>query len=297
MIVGKDLNVDQIKKLWILDLIVQTGSLKKASLKAKVTPSAVSQSLTQLEEIVGKPLLIRNKNSVIATTEAEAILNIVRPAFDVFEKIKNLNNVEAPHISWINFGTYESVAVDILPGLIEVFRTQMPKTKLGLRIARTQELINMVRKGELCAALITEVDDLNRLHVEPIYTDELGFFVNPSMPIAKLGWAAVEKFGYGTISPPKIGYPRYYSRFIKQMKGLKPIVRSESFEALRAAAVSGSIISVLPQRVGKRKNDLVQISPPEKSYDKGEHRLLMIGTLNCDKEELSFLAKQCKKFL
>lgn len=55
-----ELNVDQIKKLWILDLIIQAGSLKSAAQMAKVTPSAVSQALSSLEKNVGKPLVIRD---------------------------------------------------------------------------------------------------------------------------------------------------------------------------------------------------------------------------------------------
>ncbi|MGL1664064.1 LysR family transcriptional regulator, partial [Vibrio parahaemolyticus] len=44
-----DLNVDQIKKLWILDLIIQTGSFKGAAARARISPSAISQSLSALE--------------------------------------------------------------------------------------------------------------------------------------------------------------------------------------------------------------------------------------------------------
>jgi DNA-binding transcriptional LysR family regulator len=46
-----DLNVDQVRKLWILDLIIQSGSLKGAAARAKISPSAVSQSLTALEKM------------------------------------------------------------------------------------------------------------------------------------------------------------------------------------------------------------------------------------------------------
>ena len=63
----RDLNVDQIKKLWVLDLIIQSGSLRKAALQAKVSPSAVSQTLSSLERSIGRPLLVRSKGGVTPT--------------------------------------------------------------------------------------------------------------------------------------------------------------------------------------------------------------------------------------
>lgn len=293
----RDLNVDQIKKLWILDLIIQSGSLKKAALQAKVSPSAISQTLSSLEETLKKPLLIREKGSVIPTQEACVILDIVRPAFEAFDRLKNLNNHSVPEISWLNFGTYESVALIILPGLLHTFREKLPKARLGLRIARTSQLLTLVRKGELCSALITEVDGLDRFYVKEVYRDRLGFFVSDKHPISKLGWTAIEKYGFGSLAPSKDGLPRYYTKFLKQLGNFKPLLLSESFEALREAALAGAIVSVLPHRVAIRNSDLVELIPPKPFKDIGEHRLLVVSQLSCDKEETDFLAEEAKRLL
>ncbi len=294
---SRDLNVDQIKKLWILDLIIQSGSLKKAALQAKVSPSAISQTLTALEASFGKPLLIRERGSVTPTEDAHAILNIVRPAFAAFERLKDFNNLPIPEMSWLNFGTYESVAIDILPGLIHTFREKLPKTRLGLRIARTNQLLTMVRKGELCSALITEVDDLDRFYKKEIYQDRLGLYVSAKHPIAKLGFSAIEKYGYGSLSPSKDGLPRYFLKFLKQLNSIKPTVTCESFETLRSAAAAGSIVSILPKRVADRFDDLIEITPMKTFKDLGEHKLLVVSQLSCDRAETDFLASESERLL
>lgn len=295
----RDLNVDQIKKLWILDLIVQSGSLKKAALQAKVSPSAISQTLSSLEESVGKPLLIRNRGSVLPTQDALAILDVVRPAFEAFERLKELSHPRAPRITWLNFGTYESIAVDILPGLIHMLRSTLPHLRLGVRISRMANLLTMVRKGELCSALITEVDDLDRFYAKEVYVDRLGFFVSRRHPIANLSWqAAVSEYGLGSLSPGKEGLPRYFTRFLRQLGNTKPTVLSDSFETLRAAAASGVLVSILPHRVANRQDDLVEIFPNGgKNKDQGEHRLLVVGKVNCDREEVDFLAQEASRLL
>lgn len=294
---SRDLNVDQIKKLWILDLIIQSGSLKKAALQAKVSPSAISQTLASLEETFKKPLLIRDRGSITPTQEAYAILNVVRPAFEAFDRLKDMNNNPIPEISWLNFGTYESVAIDILPGLIHAFREKLPKARLGLRIARTSQLLTMVRKGELCSALITDVDDLDRFYVKEVYKDRLGLYVSPKHPIAKFGWDAIEKLGFGSLAPSKDGLPRYFTKFLRQLGTAKPFILSESFETLRAAAVAGSIVSILPHRVATRSDDLIELQPPKSFKDIGEHRLLVVSQLSCDKEETDFLAEEASRLL
>ena len=184
----RDLNVDQIKKLWILNLVIQQGSLKKASLVAKVSPSAVSQTLTSLEQAFGKPLLIREKGSVTPTQDALAILDVVQPAFAAFDRLRDLNGAPVPKISWMNFGTYESIAIDLLPGLLHSLKQKLPLLKLSLRVSRTPNLLTMVRKGELCSALITEVDELDRFYMKDVAEDRLGFFISKRHAISDEGW-------------------------------------------------------------------------------------------------------------
>lgn len=294
----RDLNVDQIKKLWTLDLIIQSGSLRKAALQAKVTPSAISQTLSSLERSIGKPLLVRNKGEITPTQEALSILSVVRPAFDAFEKLKNLQEVEAPKMSWLNFGTYESIAIDVLPGLLHRLRGLMPELKLGLRISRTSNLLTMVRKGELCSALIAEVDDLDRFYSREVFEDRLGFFVSAKHPIAMRGWKAAREFGIGSLSPSKDGLPRYFMRFLKQTGSIRPAVHSDSFETLRAAAAAGVLVSVLPHRVASRQDDLLEIFPEGgKNKDEGRHRILVVSQDTCDIEEVDFLADETAHLL
>ncbi|MGE3682233.1 MAG: LysR family transcriptional regulator [Bdellovibrionales bacterium] len=297
-VMSRDLNVDHIKKLWILDLIIRLGSMKRAAVQAKLSPSAVSQALSSLEHSTGKPLIVREKGLVTPTPEALSILNVVRPAFDVFERLKSLNAAEAPQMTWLNFGTYESIAVDILPGLIHRLRTLMPRLRLELRISRTVNLLTMLRKGELCSALVAEVDDLSRFYQKTVCEDRLGFFVSARHPISELGWKAVTEFGVGSLSPSKERLPRYFMRFLKQAGGLRVSIYSDSFEALRCAASAGALVSVLPHRVATRRDDLMEIFPERgKLRDNGKHRLLVVSLANCDKDEVDFLAGATQRLL
>lgn len=293
---ARDLNVDQIKKLWILQLIVEEESFKKAAMRAHVTPSAISQTLAALEHSYGRPLIVREKAGIRPTVEAMQLLDIVKPAFEVFDRLREANSTEAPKISWINFGTYESIAIDVLPGLMQSLCLKMPQAKLGVRISRTANLLTMVRKGELCSALITETDELEKFYVKEVATDRLGIFVGRGTKTEELGWEACEKFGIGTLAAGATGLPRYFTRFMKGLGKIKSAVVSDSFEALRAVAASGVAPVVLPLRVASRNMDLVELPPRESkahaTIANGEHRLLVVSQANCDREEVNFIASE-----
>ncbi len=294
-----DLNVDQIKKLWILDLIVQAGSLRGAAQIAKVTPSAVSQALSTLEKNVGKPLVIRDRGEILPTQDALSILEVVRPAFDAFHRLSELGSHPVPKMAWLSFGTYESIAINILPGLIHRLREKMPNLKLNVHISRTAQLLTMTRKGELCSALITETEDLDRLYVKLVAEECLGFFVSRKHPIAELGWSAIKSFGIGSLAPGKSGLPRYYTKFMRQLGGEKTTILSDSFETLRCAAAAGQAVSVLPHRVAYRADDLMEIYPDNRrpKERQGQHKILIVSPGNCDPEEADFLATEARALL
>ncbi len=298
---ARDANVDQIRKLWILDLVLRRGSLRKAALEAKVSPSAISQSVTSLEKSLGKLLLIKQRGSISPTPDALAILDIVRPAFAAFDRLRELNAAPVPKLNWINFGTYESIAIDLLPGLLQSLRRKMPDLRLRLRISRTSNLLNMVRKGELCSALITEVDDLERFYVKQVAEDRLGLYASNRQRMASDGWSAIRDFGLGSLAPGPDGLPRYYTRFLRQYNLNKPSILSDSFETLRAAAAAGSVIAILPNRVATRSDDLVELkvggATDKRAKETGRHKILIVSQRNCDRQEVDFLAEEATQLM
>ncbi|MEQ1724294.1 MAG: hypothetical protein ABL930_14075, partial [Pseudobdellovibrio sp.] len=130
-----------------------------------------------------------------------------------------------------------------------------------------------------------------------VYTDRLGLYVSKNHPISKLGWAAIEKFGLGSLAGGKEGFPRYFAKYMKQLEVQKPLVLCESFETLRAAASAGSIVSVLPHRVAIRSDDLLELTLPKKMKETGEHKLIVVSQLSCDRAETDFIADETQRLL
>jgi DNA-binding transcriptional LysR family regulator len=305
------INVEQIKKIWFLHLVTEEGSLRGAALRAKVTPSAISQAISSLEAGIGQRVLIRRKGAqrsgvdqslesrVEITSMGRSLLDQARPAFEILASLSATAPQQVPRISWMNLGTYESLAIDLLPGLIRSFREKSPDMRIGLRVARTPQLLQDLRQGELCAAIVTEFDDIDKFYTREIGEDRLGVFVANTPEFREQGWKSIDRKGVGSLLPGRNGLPRYFTKFLRAYDLAKPFFLSESFETLRAAAVSGATAAVLPEMVALRTpGQLIEIHPPQTQIGtQGRHRILVIGQKSCDREEIDFVAAEANSLM
>ena len=292
--------IDQLKKFWILDTLVEQGSFAKAAAQAKVTRSAISQTISQLEKMHSKILLIREKGSVKPTPYCLEILSKARPLLQSLEILKINQPKDVPEMSWLDIGTYESLAVTLMPPLTEILQEKCPGIRLTVKIARSGKLSTMVRKGELCMAIVIENDLMDGLTIIPLGDDTLGFFVSTSLPEKLQTWEATKTLAIGDLLPGPDGHPRYHTKFIGAASlPAHPTFVSDSLEAILAATAHGSIIGVLPLRVAARSiTKLKEITPPaivEKAL--GRHKICLISRQNCDPKENDFLASELKALL
>lgn len=128
-----------------------------------------------------------------------------------------------------------------------------------------------------------------------------GLYVSKKHAIADYGWSAIEKVGFGSLAPGKDGLPRYFTKFLRQYDLTKPSILSDSFETLPAAAVAGSVVAVLPNRVAKRLDDLLELAPGGSTVkapkETGQHKIYVVSQTNCDREEADFVAEEAKRLL
>jgi DNA-binding transcriptional LysR family regulator len=291
--------IDQLRKLWILDLVVQQGGFQKAALKAKVTRSAISQSVSQLEKLHGKSLLIRDRGNVRATPYCLEVLAKAKP---VFESLLHLEptGLKIPAMTWLDLGAFESLAISIMPRLLRVLEKKCPGIKVTVKVGRSGKLAGMVRRGELCMAIVIENDLLSGLTVIPVADDRLGLFASSAVTAELRSWDAVEKLPLGALVAGPDGQPGYFTKFSKALNLTRKVsFSSDSLEALLAAACHGSIVAILPARVARRgKSELVEITPPEIIKKRlGHHRICLISQKNCDPAENDFLAAEIKILL
>jgi DNA-binding transcriptional LysR family regulator len=294
--------IDQLKKLWMLDLVVRHGSFQKAATHAKVTRSAISQTISHLEQLHGKSLLVRGHGSVSATAYGMQVLEQARPILGSLESLHPLavHGDRVPRMTWLDLGAFESLAIQIMPKLLERLARKCPGIRVTVKVGRSGRLATLVRKGELCMAIVVENDLLSGLTVIPLATDRLGLYVSSSLPDSLKSLAALDKLPVGGLSSGPEGQPAYMEKFLKSLNLTKRIsFSSDSLEAVLAVTAHGAIVGVLPERVALRSGDrLSEITPANlREKNLGLHRICLISEKKCDPHENDFLAAEIKSLM
>ena len=290
--------VNNIRKFWLLQTIVDCGNFREAAARARVTQSALSQTVSHLEALTGRVLLQRQKGYVEATAHCRELLQRVQPVLSAVAQVTREID-EAPPMAWLTFGSYESFAVDFVPELITRLQLKCPGLRFSLRVARSGALATLVRKGELCMALLREIDEMGRLDVLPITSDRVGFWAVPTHPAVEQGWGALAEHEIGTLAPEGDGHPRYLRRLIEAANlTRRPMFVSDSYQSLMSAALSGALVSVLPERQVLAANaKLIEIRHPDAASTLGTHDIFLVSRQGCDPRENEFLANELREII
>lgn len=298
----------EIRRLWILSLIAEHGTIKRAAMAAQITSSAVSQALSALEEMMNRRLIVRQGEKFILTPYAQGLLNAAIPAFTALEQLHSYISPEAaPQIKFnsLTLGTTQSLAIDVLPGLVERLRRRYPHIKIHLKVGRSSALSLSVRKGEIPMAIVADNEQLEGMSVTPIADECMGFYCSSRPEFVKEGWALVERLGVGTFPPDQNGYAPYFRKLFKSLGPTwKPDLSSESYEALRALAVTGSMVAVLSSRVAAiAHGELFELENPAlKDWDSskprpGSYKISLISDRSIDPKQAELLAQEFRSIM
>lgn len=116
-----------IRKYDIFLRVVEAGSLTRAAEFLGCTQSAVSHALGGLESELGFPLMRRSRAGIRLTEEGERLLPAVRGLRSAAENlVQAADSIRGLETGTVRIGTFTSVAVHWLPGMIKAFRADYP---------------------------------------------------------------------------------------------------------------------------------------------------------------------------
>ncbi len=125
----------RLKSLYVLDVVLQTGSFSLAAEKLYMTQSAVSQHIKQLETDVG-PLFIRQTRALQPTAQAESLRNNLKKGFSELEY--GWNQATQPDQKTLTISVLPSFASNWLIPRLDRFSEQYPEIELHLSMTEQQ---------------------------------------------------------------------------------------------------------------------------------------------------------------
>lgn len=144
-----------LRRLEILRKVAACGSFSAAAIELRLSTSAVSQQIAQLEREVGETLIERRRTGAVLTpagrllrSHANELLALAADAEHEFRELRH------GRLGRIRVAAFDSAAETIMPKAIVGFRARHPRVEVEL-IAQDRDVsLNELRDGKLDLAVI-----------------------------------------------------------------------------------------------------------------------------------------------
>jgi len=165
--------------------VADVGNITKAASVLFVTQSAVSRRIKQLEESVGRPLLMRNGTSLVPTDAGYLLIDKGRKILALEQEFRlGLGIGKAKQK--ISFCSTPSLGIDRLPGVLTSFISDHAETvDMNCIFTMPEEALAGIDSGRFDLALVEHCDEIelkDRI-THPLPDDEVVFISAPTLGI------------------------------------------------------------------------------------------------------------------
>lgn len=156
--------------------VAKEQSFTRAAAKLGVSPSALSQTIRNLEKRLGVRLLSRTTRSVASTEAGERLLRTVAPRFEEIEaELAALNELREKPAGTVRITAGEHAAISVLQPILKRFLPDYPDIKVEV----------IVDYG--LADIVTEGYDAGIRMGEQVAKDMIAVRIGPDMRMAVVG--------------------------------------------------------------------------------------------------------------
>jgi DNA-binding transcriptional LysR family regulator len=175
--------------------VAREKSFSRAASRLHRTQSAVSQTISKLEEDLGEKLFDRSSRDgsltdagVLLVTYAEELLNVREEARDALHELRML------HQGKLVIAANEFTSRYLLP-VLHTFHRMHPTIRIEVRRALAREVASSVLNHNVEFGIVSFRPDDDELTSIVIYRDELALIAYPRHPLAQAARASIKDFG------------------------------------------------------------------------------------------------------
>ena len=144
-----------IKQINYALAVAETLHFKKAAEKCFVSPSTLSNAITEMEAQLGVQIFERNNKNVIVTKLGSLVIEKaqgIKTDIEDINKICELNS--EPLSSKISLGIIPTIGPFLLPVLLPKIKKDFPNLTLNIVEAQTDVLLRKISSGEIELAIL-----------------------------------------------------------------------------------------------------------------------------------------------
>jgi len=161
-----------LRQMEIFLNVVSSGHLTNVAKEMSLSQSAISMSIKELENILGRPVFDRINKKLVLNEVGRAFYKEIAPIFkklsDIEYEFKNSENK-----GMIRVGASTTIVDYLMPSIICSYMSSYPDVKITLKEGNTKEIVEMIKAGLIDVAFVEGIVSGSEIIKEKIGVDEL----------------------------------------------------------------------------------------------------------------------------
>lgn len=174
-------------RMHYFEAVARNGSIRSAARKLNVTPSAISRSISQLEEDLGTPLFSRGRQKLKLTSAGEILIYHARATQAELNKANDLiDDLKGLKRGSVTIAVAESPSRSFLPDLMAQFWKKYPEITAEITVMGSRLAFDSVAEGEFDLALAFDDNRARKVAGQVASANlQLGAVLRPDHPFAR----------------------------------------------------------------------------------------------------------------
>lgn len=251
-------------------LICEYGSIARAAERGQLAASALSKRITELETVIGAPLLERHARGVRPTFMGQQLASHAQNILVDVERLRGeLSEFSRGVRGRVRLCASASAVEQFLPGDLSAFARSHPDIRIDLRQSSSSSVAHAVLNREADLGICGRSDEVTHLQSRPYRTERLVLVMPRGHPLAglrRLEYARALDFeqigvrGSSTVQARLAEVARDARRVLRQR------IEVDSLSALCRMIECGMGIGVMPlgafQALGERNLHAAELTDP-----------------------------------
>lgn len=237
--------------------VVRSGSIREASERLNVAPSALSRQVQNLEYELGMPLFERRPRGMALTAAGEIYARYAQAVLLESDRVRSdLEELRGLRRGVVRVATVEGVVADILTTVVAKFRLKYPGIRFNLVTVGTDDVIAAVRDSTVDVGVSFHAQPDAAVRFVRRLRDPLAALVHPDHALAGRRQVSLTEILSFPIAVPEPGFGirRLIDEQCRRLgQSMTPALETNSIEALRGFARSGAGVTMLPGRSVQRE--------------------------------------------
>jgi len=161
-----------LRQMQIFLNVVKSGHLTNVAKEMHLSQSAISMSIKELENILGRPVFDRINKKLVLNEVGRAFHKEIDPIFKKFSDIEyEFKNSE--NKGMIRVGASTTIVDYLMPSIICSYMSAYPDVKITLKEGNTKEIAEMIEEGSIDVGFVEGFVSGSNIIKETIGVDEL----------------------------------------------------------------------------------------------------------------------------